>query len=111
MHVLLQRQGYHTLVGVNVQHHAAGTECMLLLLLQLPEAVKDLEGAELVEHAGKVQSAVMMAVNEHNTVAHAVSVLGSSWQADERAVGLGQHLSRAVCMWCTHVDCCTQLKQ
>jgi hypothetical protein len=51
---------------------------LLLLLLQLPEGVKDLDGAALLQHASKVQSAVMMAVNEHNTVAHAVSAL--MWQ-------------------------------
>jgi hypothetical protein len=52
---------------------------LLLLLLQLPEGVKDLDGAALVQHVGKVQSAVMMAVNEHNTVAHAVSALMWRW--------------------------------
>jgi sensor domain CHASE-containing protein len=51
---------------------------VLLLLLQLPESVKDLDDAALAQHAGKVQSAVMMAVNEHNTVAQAVSA--RMWQ-------------------------------
>lgn len=45
----------------------------MLLLLQLPGGASDLQGAALLQHAGKVQSAVMMALNEHNTVAHAVS--------------------------------------
>jgi hypothetical protein len=46
---------------------------VVAVLLQLPGGVKDLDGAALLQHAGKVQSAVMMALNEHNTVAHAVS--------------------------------------
>ncbi|WIA39335.1 hypothetical protein OEZ86_005447 [Tetradesmus obliquus] len=41
---------------------------------QLPGGASDLQGAALLQHAGKVQSAVMMALNEHNTVAHAASL-------------------------------------
>lgn len=46
--------------------------CCRSFVLQVPTP-GSLEGPALVEHAAAVQSAVMMALNEHNTVAQVVS--------------------------------------